>query len=402
MNREVDVLIAGGGMVGLALACALKSSQLDVALVESQAMPTPVTGDKPAIDGVHLQSGFEPRVSAINPAAKDFLTRVGGWPDAERICPMARMQVWDGRGTAHIDFEAASIDEPALGYIVENRNLLATLSATASEQENLTLMFDTEIVSIGRVGDRHEVTLGNGDVVSARLLVGADGGNSVVRKQTGIRSIKWSYGQDAMVCAIGVENPHELTARQWFTPIGTLAFLPLPVPDQKLCSIVWSTSHTEELLGLDEQTLCERLTQTSEQALGRVVAVGKRYSFPLNQQHALRYVRPGLALIGDAAHIIHPLAGQGVNLGFADANALSIELSECRFSGSSPGDIGLLRRYQRKRQPFNLLMTTVMEAFRRGYEPNHPAINWARNAGMRFVNDSRMLKSMVMKVASGR
>ena len=214
MNREVDVLIAGGGMVGLALACALESSQLDVALVEAQALPTPVPDDKPAIDGMQLHSGFEARVSAINPAAKDFLTRVGGWPAPARICPMERMQVWDGRGTAHIDFEAASIDEPALGYIVENRNLLATLAATASAQENLALMFDTEIVAINRAGACHEVTLGNGDVVTARLLVGADGGNSVVRKQTGVRSIKWSYGQDAVVCAIAVENPHAMTARQ--------------------------------------------------------------------------------------------------------------------------------------------------------------------------------------------
>lgn len=402
MDRETDVVIVGGGLVGLSLAGALKSSRLSTLVVEAQPTPSVVMASEPARDGVHLDSGFEARVSAINPASKEFLHRLGGWPEPDRICPFTRMAVWDSRGTASIEFDADMIDEPALGYIVENRNLLAALSESARGAENVELCFGVAIGSIESTTDGYRLNLENGDTVQCRLLVGADGGNSLVRNECGVRNVKWSYGQDALVTSVQTELPHRFTARQCFTSIGSLAFLPLATPDEKICSIVWSTNRSQELLDLTDEELCERLSGASEQVLGNVVAVDKRFSFPLTQQHALRYVRPHLALIGDAAHTIHPLAGQGVNLGFADARTLATALDDCRFSGASPGDLSVLKDYQRRRQPFNLVMTAVMEGFKRLYEPGGPAINWIRNTGMKFVGGNETLKTMVMRVASGR
>ena len=401
MDEQVDVLIVGGGLVGLSLASALKPARLSVAVLDAHPAPQPVSASPPEHEGHQLTSGFEPRVSSINPASKAFLARVSGWPEESRVCAFTSMSVWDARGTARIEFDAGMIGETALGYIVENRHLLSALSASVIAADT-DARFDSEIVSIERVSEGYKVTLAGGDTMACRLLVGADGGNSLVRKSCGIRSLQWSYGQDALVTTVLTQLPHEATARQCFTAIGPLALLPLATPGETLCSIVWSTDKTDELLSLDDETLCRRLTEASEGVLGEVVAVDKRYAFPLKQQHAVSYVAPQLALIGDAAHVIHPLAGQGVNLGFADAHALSVALGECRFSGRSPGDPDVLRQYQRARRPFNLAMSSAMEGFRRLYGIDGPAINWARNTGMKFMNNSQVLKSMVMKVASGR
>ena len=398
MDQQVDVLIVGGGLVGLSLACALTSSRLSITVIDAGGAPEAVTGAAAERQDYSLRSGFEARVSAINPASREFLSRIDAWP-AERICAFSRMSVWDGRGTAHIEFDADSISEPALGYIVENRNLLSSLRSAAS---GVDLRFDTEISAIESGPEGYRVQLADGEWLACRLLVGADGGNSLVRERCGIRTVGWRYGQDALVTNVMTSLLHGHTARQCFTAIGPLAFLPLETPDENLCSIVWSTDRTDELLALDEGELCRRLTLAFEGALGEVIGVDKRYSFPLRQQHALSYVRPHLALIGDAAHVIHPLAGQGVNLGFGDARALAIELAECRFSGQSPGDVSLLRRYQRSRRPFNVMVSSAMEGFRRLYGGDRPAVNWVRNTGMRIVNDSGLVKSVVMKLACGR
>lgn len=401
MAREVDVVIVGGGLVGLSLACALGPSRLETMMVEAQPAPAPVKDTPPERDGVRLSSGYEPRVSAINPASRDFLGRVGGWP-GHRLSPFTSMSVRDGRGTASIAFDAGMIGEQALGYIVENRNVLATLAQTAGTSDGLDMRFGTSIESIEVCETGYRLVFAGGDTVACRLLVGADGGNSFVRKACGLRALKWSYGQDAVVTSIMTERTHGACARQWFTSEGTLAFLPLAPEEVNLCSIVYATDRAGDLLALDDAALCEKLTLASEGTLGRVLAVDKRYSFPLVQQHALSYVRPHLALIGDAAHVIHPLAGQGVNLGFADAHALSVALADCRLSGQAPGDISLLRRYQRARQPFNMMMATAMEGFRRLYGPDQPAVNWLRNAGMKFVDGNLPLKATIMKVACGR
>lgn len=401
MTSRVDVLVVGGGLVGLSLACALKSSRLSILLLDGGSAPAPSVFTDPTKDGASLASGFAPRVSALSVTSRDFLSRIGGWPE-KRVCAFENMLVWDGRGTSKIEFDAASIGEPALGYIVENNLVLCALHDAAAACQNVELAYDSKVSSIEPAGDGYVVTLESGQVYECDLLVGADGGNSVVRTECDLRQVSWNYGQQAMVSTIMTGEPHGHVARQCFTAEGPLAFLPLSTDDERLCSIVWSTAISESLMAMDDAAICKRLGEASEHVLGEVLAIDRRFTFPLRQQHLLRYVRPHLALVGDAAHTIHPLAGQGANLGFADARTLAVLLNDARIEGTSPGDIQLLRRYARMRQPANLAMMAVMEGFKHLYTPDSPAINWLRNAGTRVVDQTPVLKSLVTRLAGGR
>jgi 2-octaprenylphenol hydroxylase len=245
----------------------------------------------------------------------------------------------------------------------------------------------------------YEVHFVDGSKAKCTLLVGADGGNSRVRELCSLRTVRWSYQQTALVTTVETELDHDWTARQCFTNNGPLAFLPLA--DQRLCSIVWSVNHADELVGLKDQEFCELLTASIENRLGRVLGVDKRFTFPLQQQHAMQYVDEQVVLIGDAAHTIHPLAGQGANLGFADASALAQVLAGARLEGKSIGETAVLKLYQRRRQTENIVMASAMEFFKHLYDTDNPGINWIRNAGMRLVNNDDRLKSIISKLAAG-
>lgn len=401
-RRMADIIIVGGGLVGLSLASALEPAGLSTVLIDAGPAPRMPAVSPPSRQDSKLDSGFNPRVSTINPASKNFLKRIRGWPDDDRVSPITGMLVWDERGTASIEFDAAMTDDPHLGYVVENLSVLCALVEGAAENPDLTMRWDTTIDAISQTETGYLVRLADGTEIDCDLLVGADGGNSVVRRACRLRAIEWRYGQDAIVTTVMTEQPHANIARQCFTAHGPLAFLPLATAEQNLCSIVWSSDVKEELLALSDEEFCSRLTGASESVLGNIMATDKRFSFPLRAQLAVRYTRAHLALVGDAAHTIHPLAGQGANLGLADARVLANLLNDCRLTGVSPGDAGLLRRYEVARQPENVLMTLVMEAFKRLYQPGHPAINWLRNTGTRFVNQTPGLKSLVMRLASGR
>jgi 2-octaprenylphenol hydroxylase len=315
------------------------------------------------------------------------------------------MRVWDSRGTASIEFDAAMTSFDHLGTLVENAALTRALyqqalaGKTAQQHAEISLGFGLGLDSLDVVDDGYLAVLTDGTKVQTRLLVGADGGASAVRQLTNLKITEWSYAQQAMVTTIKTEHDHQGIARQCFTPIGPLALLPLANPHW--CSLVWSSDEASALMALDDEQMCRRLTLASEAVLGEVLAVDRRQVYPLQQRHALRYVKPGLALIGDAAHTIHPLAGQGANLGLADAQALARELQQCRFDGGSPGDINRLRRYQRSRQPANLLMTAVMEGFKRLFNSSDPGVNWLRNMGMSMLNKQGTFKAMVARLASG-
>jgi 2-octaprenylphenol hydroxylase len=401
-DESVDIVIVGGGLMGLTLAATLRHCSYSIVLIEKGDAPSHIEPQAKKRRGAVLDSGFEPRVSALNQASRSLLDRVEGWPDDARICAFMHMLVRDSRGTGSISFDAQDIDEPSLGYIVENRNLLATLFASIATQDNLEARFGTDIEIITKRDAGYRVILSDGLEIDCGLLIGADGGNSIVREAVGIRTLGWTYGQTAIVSTVETEKPHEKAARQWFTEEGPLAFLPIECKDEKLRSIVCTTNRPEELMKMDEESFCALLTDRSESELGAVLGIDRRYSFPLRQQHSVRYVRPHLTLVGDAAHTIHPLAGQGANLGLADVHTLSIILSESAAAGREPGDIAGLRRYQLVRQPQNLAMASAMEVFRRIYEPGHPAISWLRNTGTRLVDGNRMLKSVLMRVAAGR
>jgi 2-octaprenylphenol hydroxylase len=414
LPKKVDVLVVGGGLVGLTLVNALKGSRLSVTLIDSQPAPLgPVTLLEPVeqaeasvFAGFTLNSGVSPRVSAINLASENLLKRLGAWPAAsEQLQPYTGMRVWDSRGTASIEFDTSMIPSDHLGTLVENAALTHALYQRALDSQveqppgEVTLGYGLGLDTLEATDDGYRATLADGTKIWARLLVGADGGASVVRQLTGLKTTEWSYEQQALVTTIETEADHQGVARQCFTPIGPLALLPLA--NSRWCSIVWSSDEAESLMALNDEQMCRRLTRASEAVLGDVLAVDRRQVYPLHQRHALRYVKPGLALIGDAAHTIHPLAGQGANLGLADAQALAKELQQCRFDGGSPGDIDRLSRYQRTRRPANVLMTAVMEGFKRVFTSSDPGINWLRNMGMSMLNKQGTLKAMVARLASG-
>ena len=398
MKEETDILIVGAGLTGLALAAALSGSRLRVTLLDARVEPVAAGFAVKSSRGFRLKSGIAARVSTVNPGAKKFLTRIGAWnriaPD--RISTFKKMHVWDGRGTSHIEF--GDNGASALGDIVENQLLEAALIETVAVAGNIRLEWQAKLSEANRVEAGYEVQLDDGRYFNCSLLVGADGGNSRVRELCSIRSMGWPFDQVALVTTVETEHAHESVARQCFTGNGPLAFLPLV--DEHLCSIVWSVQDATDLMALANKDFCELLTRSIEHRLGSVRSTDKRFTFPLIHQHALQYVASHVALIGDAAHLIHPLAGQGANLGFADAKTLAQVLAGARLEGRSPGDLVLLKQYQRQRRLENIVMGSVMEAFKQIYSLDNPGINWLRNTGMRFVNNNDTLKSLITRLAA--
>lgn len=405
--RHYDIVIAGGGMVGLALACALRDSSYKVALIEAREFPaaTQVSGEAP--------KDFEPRVSALTVASQQYFTQLGVWQGIvdQRACGFDSMHVWDAAGSAEIDFKARELRQPLLGHIVENRVTTQALWAAVQASQNITLYCPQSVQGVDFSGfvltgsDRKPVTmqLQNAEALTAQLLVAADGGQSGIRQLAGFATREWSYGQQAIVTTVRTELAHCHTAWQRFLPTGPLAFLPLPGSDQNCCSIVWSVTneHADTLIALDDSAFATALANAFEHRLGGVQDVAPRYSFPLQQRHSTRYVKPGVALLGDAAHVIHPLAGQGANLGIQDVQVLAQELQRAAVRGLSPGSIAVLERYQRRRMGSNLLMMGAVEGFKRLFEESSLPVRWLRNAGMRRLNTLAPVKNHIMRQAMG-
>ncbi|MFP6808355.1 MAG: UbiH/UbiF/VisC/COQ6 family ubiquinone biosynthesis hydroxylase [Pseudomonadales bacterium] len=397
MREDTDVVIVGAGLVGLSLAAALARSPLKVIIVDSRPDSEDAQQVTKSRDGFSLRSGIAARVSSISLNSSEFLRRIGAWDRiaADRLTAFTAMHVWDGRGTSHVDFGGE--DDKPMGHIVENFCIENALVEVLKEAENIDFQWQSVLSEINHIDDGYDLVFADGREIHCVLLVGADGGNSKVRELCAMRTIRWSYRQSALVTTVETVLAHDNIARQCFTKYGPLAFLPLP--DKHLCSVVWSVKNVDELEALDDQEFCELLTSSFEGQAGGVLGVDKRLSFPLVQQHAMQYVNNHVALIGDAAHTIHPLAGQGANLGFADARCLSLLLAGTKLEGRSIGDIQLLKQYQRQRQLDNVVMASVMESFKRMYNTDNPAINWFRNTGMRFVNENASLKSIIAKLA---
>ena len=393
---HADLIIVGAGMVGSALALALKDSGLNILLLDSGGL---------TVKPFDPQSAFEPRVSALSMASQRILERVGAWDGilARRSSPYAQMQVWDGSGTGNIHFAASSVHADLLGHIVENQviqdALLEQLLASPVQ-----LLNNARLESLRRTVDGWLLTLADGRELQAPLLVAADGANSAVRRLAGCATREWDYLHHAIVTSVRCSQPHQLTAWQRFTDDGPLAFLPLARDgDQHWCSIVWSCvpEHAEQLMALDDARFAGELGKAFEQRLGEVLQVDPRMCIPLRQRHAKRYVEPGLALIGDAAHTIHPLAGQGVNLGFLDAAVLAEVLLQARQRGEQLAAEQVLSRFERRRMPHNLAMMAAMESFERLFQAAPPPLRWLRNAGLSLVNGMPEAKALFVRQALG-
>ena len=355
-----DAIIVGAGMVGAAAACFLAKAnpQLSIALVEAR-VATPF--DK---------SQFDPRVAAITEKSRQLFERGGLWQSVveKRVSPYLRMDVWDAEGTGRIEFDCEDIHQPNLGHIVENSALVDSLLAEVAWLANIDFYCPVSIADYQLDSDNVIVELEDGRQLMAKLLIAADGSNSNIRQHFQFATREWDYGHSAIITTITTERPHQQTARQRFMSTGPLAFLPLmKAEDMHHCSIVWSqeTEVAEGLMALDDRQFCAQLSVASEQCLGQVVGVEERYSIPLRQRHATDYVAHRVALVGDAAHSIHPLAGQGVNLGFADIEVLVEEICRAVARGVDIGGMATLGRYQRRRKPENLATMAAMEGFKR-------------------------------------
>lgn len=394
-----DVAIVGAGMAGSALALALRDSGLRIALIEARPLTLP-----PLPTTLELDS-FDNRVSALNLKSSTLLEELGAWPAiaAYRACAYRHMTVWDAQGSGEIEFDAAEVDAPALGHIVENRAVIHALLERVQQLPEVALLAPRRLQSLRRDAAGVVLEFDQGAPLCARLLVAADGALSAVRELLAFATREWDYGHRALVTTVATDKSHGDTAWQRFLPSGPLAFLPLPSGSRRFCSIVWSLQDAlaEDVLALDDEAFCARLGEAFEHRLGTVLAAAPRTAFPLRQRHAVDYVQPGVALVGDAAHTIHPLAGQGINLGLQDVAVLAEEIRAAHARGVSPGELAVLRRYQRRRKGENLLMMGAMDGFKFLFEQESLPLRWLRNAGMSGVSRALPLKQQIMRRAMG-
>lgn len=393
---HADLIIVGAGMVGSTLALALKDSGLNILLVDGS--PLSVAPFKPA-------QAFEPRVSALSIASQRILERVNAWPGItqRRASPYRDMHVWDGSGTGKIHFSASSVHAEVLGHIVENRVVQDALLEQLHNSD-IGLLAHSRVEQLRHSGDGWLLKLDDGNEIRSPLVIAADGANSAVRRLAGCATREWDYLHHAIVTSIRCEKPHQETAWQRFTDQGPLALLPLQHSDGKhWCSIVWSVpkEQAEQIMALDDTAFCAALGQACEHRLGAIEHADQRYSIPLRQRHAKRYIEPGLALIGDAAHTIHPLAGQGVNLGFLDAAVLAEVLLNALQRGENIASERVLSRFERRRMPHNLAMMAAMEGFQHVFQADDLAVRWLRNSGLKLVDNLSEAKALFIRQALG-
>ena len=397
-HTESEVIVVGGGLVGAALACLL--GEAGVAVTVLDARPGPLDGEAVG-RGQPAQ-----RVSAVTPVSQRLLTRLGAWPAmaARRVTPYTGMQVWDAEGNGEISFDADQAGTDVLGHIVENDVMLAALEARLARLPSVTQVFGARLDAMQTTAVGRRLMLADGQRYFAPLAVAADGARSQVRELAGIDVSARETGHAALVTTVRTGRGHGGVARQVFLASGPLAFLPLSVAgDDRYCSIVWSTSPDEaaRLCALPRDALGGEMAAAFEQRLGTVEPIDDAVHIPLTQRHAGHYVEPGLALVGDAAHSIHPLAGQGVNLGFMDAAVLAEELLEARRRGAELGDIRILSRYARRRRGDNASMLALMDGFRLLFGSENPALRLARNIGLSGVDRLEPIKRLLMRQAIG-
>ncbi|NEX21302.1 UbiH/UbiF/VisC/COQ6 family ubiquinone biosynthesis hydroxylase [Thiorhodococcus mannitoliphagus] len=389
--RDFDVVVVGGGMVGAAFAAALSGKGLSIAVIEAR---------EPARDWP--EGEIDLRVSALSRASQRILERLDIWSRVQVLgsSPYRHMHVWDAVGGGEIHFDSESVGQADLGHIVENRVIQLALWESLEQLDDVTLFCPGAISDIERERGRSHLLFTDGRAIECGLLVGADGRDSLVRSLAGIETEGWDYGQRAIVANVRPAEWHQETAWQRFLPTGPLALLPLA---DGRCSIVWSATDARAaaLMALDDQDFSNALTDAFEARLGRLTVEGPRAAVPLRLQHAKHYVQHGLALIGDAAHAIHPLAGQGVNLGFLDAAELVVALEHAIGCGRDIGGLWALRRYERSRRGDNMLMLAAMDAFKRLFSNDHPAISAVRSLGLEVTDRVKPVKRLFMTRALG-
>ncbi len=386
---QTDVCIIGAGPVGLALACLLLRSGCSCLIADRGG-----NGDK--------NNRIDPRALALTPAARAILDGCGAWArlDPAAIGEFRRMEVWDESGSGRIEFNCADLCLSTLGYIVNQADLESALCAALNDL-GAQVMPLAELERLEAGATQISVHGADGAQLTARVLVGADGARSRVRELAGIEYPSQLYDQQALACTVRTSLPHGWTARQRFLATGPLAFLPLA--DTNSCGIVWSTSpeQARRLQLQDEGDFRKELAMAIGQVLGDVEDCGPRVVFPLQRAQADRYCRSRLVLVGDAAHSVHPLAGQGANLGLLDAASLAELMLKAIKSGRDPGNMRTLRAYERWRRGENEIMITALDAIQKLFATPEPALLRLRNAGLDLCNALDPIKHVFMTRAMG-
>ncbi|XP_015439694.1 PREDICTED: ubiquinone biosynthesis monooxygenase COQ6, mitochondrial [Dufourea novaeangliae] len=421
-DENYDIIITGGGMVGTTLACAIANNRR----LECRRILLLEGGKKVEYKP---QEQYSNRVVALNQQTRTLLSSIGAWQHIEaiRYCPVRKMQVWDACSDAMIEFNEDHLSEE-IAYIVENNLLLHAVNKQVAEKENVTIVYDSKVdnIKLPEVqGGDAKIQLQNGKRYKTKLLVGADGANSLVRQSMGVQYVKWDYSQLGIVATLMLSEPTEnIVAWQRFLPTGPIALLPLT---DSLSSLVWSlpTNEAKRLLKVSEEEFVDSvnnalwklypkdgIVESGLRALQQLlkglslrtgvarqlqpsisaIAEGSRAAFPLQFGHSVSYVGTGTVLVGDAAHRVHPLAGQGVNLGFGDVTVLVQLLAEGAINGASLGDMMYLRKYETLRQRYNVPTMLAIDALHRLYKGTAAPIVLARSLGLQLTNAIPLVK----------
>lgn len=394
MTHDSDVLIAGGGLNGPALALALAQAGLRVSVVD----PAPLRQ--------RAEEAFDGRAYALALASQKLLGAIGVWPAlADLAQPMNDVKAFDGRageGPApfFLHFDSRELDQRPVGYMLEDRFLYRAFLEAMEKTPEITVIPETSVISQDAEASTVRVGLSSGQALSARLLVGADGRRSGVAERAGIGREGWGYGQTALVAAIAHEKPHDGIAYQFFMPNGPLAILPLP---GNRASIVWSETDANAALlsALPDEDFLALLRPRFGDFLGQITLAGPRFSYPLNLTLAKAYAAPRVALVGDAAHGVHPIAGQGLNLGLRDVAALAEVVIEAARRGEDIGAIDVLERYQRWRRFDSVSLALGMDAVNKLFSNDNPLLRAGRDLGLGLVQSIGPLRRGFMRQAAG-
>ncbi|HSR61846.1 MAG TPA: UbiH/UbiF/VisC/COQ6 family ubiquinone biosynthesis hydroxylase [Gammaproteobacteria bacterium] len=389
-TTDADVIIVGGGLMGCVMAGLLARENISSIVIEAREQSTKNTAG-------------DPRALAITPASRHILQAAEFWNaiPADSIGRFREMQVWDEGGSGSIHFAAADLCQPTLGYIIQQDILAQSLHNRLQSVSNVKWYQPATVSALSINHATAGIRLHDSRRLSAKLVIAADGGRSAMRDLAGIEYRRHDYHQTAVACLVETERPHRDTARQRFLSTGPLAFLPLPGPHH--CGIVWSTSpeHAAELVAMSEQHFNSALAAAFDYRLGDILSSERRVAYPLQHAQAASYCKPRFALIGDAAHTVHPLAGQGANLGLLDAATLTEVLVS---AGNANRDIGLypvLRRYERWRRGENLIMMKLLQGFKLLFENRSHAVMFARNRGLDIMDVMTPVKNTIMRRAMG-